>query len=145
MQCDEVKQLLSGYLDGELDEKSRRLVEQHIAACPNCRTELDKLKRLLEVTNEMKFKEPAEEVWDNYWSNIYNRLERTTGWLIFVLGGVALAAWAVYEFVTDPTIEAVKKILIGAPMIGLAVLLISVIRERAHKSKSDKYSKEVKR
>ena len=145
MQCDDVRHLLSGYLDGELDEKGRQLVEHHLAACANCRAEHDKLKRLLEVTNDMKFKEPAEEVWDNYWSSIYNRLERTTGWTIFVLGGAALVAWGIYEFVTDPTIEAIKKILIGAPIIGLAVLLISVIRERMHKSKFDRYSKEVKR
>jgi len=145
MQCDDIRQMLSGYLDGELDEKGRQLVEKHMAACADCRAEHDKLKKLLEVTNEMRFREPAQEVWDNYWSSIYNRLERTTGWLIFVLGGAALAAWAMYEFVTDPAIEAIKKILIGAPIIGLAVLLISVIRERAHKSKSDRYSKEVKR
>ena len=145
MQCDDIRQMLSGYLDGELDAKNRQLVEEHLAACADCRAEHDKLKKLLEVTNEMRFKEPVQEVWDNYWSSIYNRLERTTGWLIFVLGGAALAAWAIYEFVTDPAIEAIKKILIGAPIIGLAVLLISVIRERAHKSKSDRYSKEVKR
>jgi len=137
--------MLSGYVDGELDENGRQAVEQHLAMCDNCTEEYEKLKTLAEVTNGMKFREPAKEVWDNYWSNIYNQLERTTGWTIFVLGIAGLVAWAIYAFVTDPTIEAVKKVLIGAPIIGLAVLLISVIRERIYKSKFDRYSKEVKR
>jgi hypothetical protein len=145
MRCDEIQRMLSGYLDGELDENGRQAVERHLATCANCSAEYQKLKKLAEVTNAMKFKEPAKEVWDNYWSGIYNRLERTTGWTIFVLGIAGLAAWATYAFVTDPTIEAVKKVLIGAPIIGLAVLLISVIRERIYKSKFDRYSKEVKR
>ena len=145
MRCDEIQPILSGYIDKELDEKNRQMVEQHLAACANCTGEYEKLKRLAEVTNEMKLREPAKEVWENYWSSIYNRLERTTGWSIFVLGAAALVAWGIYEFVTDPTIEAIKKVLIGAPIIGLAVLLISVIRERIYKSKFDRYSKEVKR
>lgn len=145
MRCDEIRPMLSGYLDGELDEKSRQTVERHLATCANCRTEHERLKKLTEVTNEMKFREPAKEVWEEYWLSIYNRLERTTGWSIFVLGAAALVAWGIYEFVTDPTIEAIKKVLIGAPIIGLAVLLISVIRERIYKSKFDRYSKEVKR
>ncbi len=145
MRCDEIQRMLSGYVDGELDDNSRQRVEPQLATCTKCTAEYEKLKKLAEVTNEMKFREPAQEVWDKYWLNVYNRLERTTGWTIFVLGVVALVAWGIYAFVTDPTIEAVKKVLIGAPIIGLAVLLISVIRERIYKSKFDRYSREVKR
>ena len=145
MQCDEVKTLLSGYLDGELDESQRKLVGQHLETCEVCRSEYEKLRKLVEVTSEMRFKEPAKEVWDNYWSRVYNRLERATGWTIFIAGIVAWIAWGTYKFLTDPTIESVKKVVIAAPIIGVVVLLISVIRERAYKSKFDRYSKEVKR
>lgn len=145
MRCDEVKTLLSGYLDGELEEKSRDVVEQHLAVCEVCRAEYEKLKTLVEVTNEMRFKEPAKEVWDKYWSRIYNRLERSAGWMIFVLGIIVWVAWGVYCFVTNPAIKAVEKVIVAAPIIGVLILLISVIRERVYKSKFDKYSREVKR
>ena len=145
MRCDEVRTLLSGYIDGELDEKDRDIVEQHLAVCEACRAEHAKLKRLEEVTSEMKFIEPAKEVWDDYWSRVYNRLERSAGWTVFVVGVVVWVAWGVYCFVTNPAIKAVEKVIIAAPIIGVLILLISVIRERAYKSKFDKYSKEVKR
>ena len=145
MQCEDVKPLLSGYIDGELDEKDRDAVEKHLAACDACRTEYEKLRDLVEVTSEMRFKEPAKEVWDDYWSRVYNRLERGAGWMVFVLGIIVWAAWGVYCFVKDPTIEAVEKVIVAAPVIGILILLISVIRERVYKSKFDKYSREVKR
>jgi hypothetical protein len=145
MQCEDVKTLLSGYIDGELDEKDRDAVERHLAACDQCRTEYEKLRNLVEVTSEMRFKEPAREVWDDYWSRVYNRLERGAGWMIFVLGIIVWVAWGVYCFVKDPTIEAVEKVIVAAPIIGILILLISVIRERVYKSRFDKYSREVKR
>lgn len=145
MQCEDVKPLLSGYIDGELDENDRDAVEKHLAACDVCRTEYEKLRDLVEVTSEMRFKEPAKEVWDDYWSRVYNRLERGAGWMVFVLGIIVWAAWGVYCFVKDPTIEAVEKVVVAAPIIGILILLISVIRERVYKSKFDKYSREVKR
>jgi hypothetical protein len=145
MQCEDVKTLLSGYVDEELDEKDRHAVEKHLAACGGCRTECEKLRNLVEVTSEMKFMEPAKEVWDDYWSSVYNRLERSAGWMIFVLGLIVWAAWGVYCFVKDPTIEAVEKVIVAAPVIGILILLVSVIRERVYKSRFDKYSREVKR
>jgi len=145
MQCDDVKPLLSGYIDGELDEKDRDAVEKHLAACDGCRTEYEKLRDLVEVTSEMRFIEPAKEVWDDYWSRVYNRLERGAGWMIFVLGLIVWMAWGVYCFVKDPTMQAVEKVIVAAPIIGILILLISVIRERVYKSKFDKYSREVKR
>ena len=145
MQCEDVKTLLSGYIDGELDEKDRHAVEKHLAACDGCRTEYEKLRNLVEVTSEMRFIEPAKEVWDDYWSRVYNRLERSAGWMIFVLGLIAWIAWGVYCFVKDPTIQALEKVIVAAPIIGILILLISVIRERVYKSRFDKYSREVKR
>jgi len=145
MQCEDVKPLLSGYIDGELDEKDRDAVEKHLAACDGCRTEYEKLRDLVEVTSEMRFIEPAKEVWDDYWSRVYNRLERGAGWMIFVLGLIVWMAWGVYCFVKDPTMQAVEKVIVAAPIIGILILLISVIRERVYKSKFDKYSREVKR
>ena len=145
MACDEVRPLLSAYLDGELDREHRQLVEQHLSVCEICSAEYQKLEQLVEVTNEMRFKEPAKEVWDDYWSRVYNRLERSAGWMIFVLGLIVWVAWGVYCFVKDPTMQAVEKVIVAAPIIGILILLISVIRERVHKSRFDKYSREVKR
>lgn len=39
--------LLSSYLDGELSGSARRAVEDHVAACPGCRAELERLRRVV--------------------------------------------------------------------------------------------------
>lgn len=44
--CNEIKELLSPYLDGELDAKETKLVKKHLGQCLNCRRELDNLRRL---------------------------------------------------------------------------------------------------
>ena len=38
--------LFSAYVDGELAAEERRAVEDHLAACPGCRAELDGLRRV---------------------------------------------------------------------------------------------------
>jgi hypothetical protein len=44
MTCADVR--LDEYLDGELDDAHRRLVEEHLAACPDCRAELERSRKL---------------------------------------------------------------------------------------------------
>ncbi|MBI2930849.1 MAG: zf-HC2 domain-containing protein [Planctomycetes bacterium] len=44
MTCDLQKDKLSGYFDGELDERERAEVERHIAGCSDCLRELGELK-----------------------------------------------------------------------------------------------------
>jgi anti-sigma factor RsiW len=45
MSCDQIP-YLDAYLDGELPDADRRRVEQHLAACGECATELSRLRRL---------------------------------------------------------------------------------------------------
>lgn len=37
MKCEEIKEILSSYIDGEARDDERRLVEEHLAACAGCR------------------------------------------------------------------------------------------------------------
>jgi anti-sigma factor RsiW len=44
MNCDEARELLGALADGELAETERRVLERHIAGCPDCREELAALQ-----------------------------------------------------------------------------------------------------
>lgn len=44
--CEQVRERLSAWLDGELDAAERREVAAHLEACPGCRGELAVLSRL---------------------------------------------------------------------------------------------------
>jgi anti-sigma factor RsiW len=42
--CIEVVELVSDYLDGELDQETRRRVEEHLALCPACRVYVEQVR-----------------------------------------------------------------------------------------------------
>lgn len=143
--CDPYSPYLSGYLDGELTTKQRNDLEKHLQTCERCRTELDDMKKLISVTTGFQVPQPPEEVWDIFLDGVYNRVERRTGWVVLVLGLASLAIWCAYWFVAEPWASAFIKVIIGAPITGLTILFLSVLRERLNAAKTDRYSREVQR
>jgi len=51
-ECKEHLQRISEYLDGELDSSICRQVEEHLAACPECRDCLESLRRTIQLCKE---------------------------------------------------------------------------------------------
>ncbi|HPG39445.1 MAG TPA: hypothetical protein PLP19_00720 [bacterium] len=140
--------LLMGAVDDELDADERKEFARLLAQYPGFVKEFEDYKRLKEATKAMRFKNPPAELWDSYWLNIYNRLERGFGWILLSLGSIILLTFAGVEFfralVFDSSLPVVVKIGIFCLIGGLAVLLVSVVRERWFVYKSDPY-KEIKR
>jgi hypothetical protein len=61
MKCDLPIELLSGYLDGELDVQERARVEAHLKTCPACQQELEALKKVdVQIRNRVH-EEPTTE------------------------------------------------------------------------------------
>lgn len=143
------KKLLMGLVDGELSDEEKKELESHLSKCSECRRELQEFKKMKEVMKTMKYKEPPDELWERYWTGIYNRLERGFGWILLSIGAIILLFWGGFKFVEslvkDPTVAIIAKIGILAAIAGIAILLVSVIRERIFTYKTDKYAKEVKR
>ncbi len=140
--------LMMGAIDGELDEKQQQEFESLLAEHPEFVQEYQEFQQLKEKTTAMKFKTPPDELWDTYWVDIYNRIERGIGWIFFSIGAMILLTYGGYKFfkaiIQDAQMPVIMKFgtffLIG----GLAVLLVSVARERMFTYKSDPY-KEIKR
>jgi len=97
----------------------------------------------------MKHKEPPDEAWENYWSRVYNRLERGLSWILISIGAMILLFYggfkAVESLVKDPAVAILLKVAILVLLAGLVILFVSVVRERIFTYKKDKYAKEVKR
>lgn len=55
------------------------------------------------------------------------------------IGAAALLIWGVKEFLTDPSIDVLIRIAIGAVGVGLLLLVIMVIRDRIRASKNDRF------
>ncbi len=137
--------MISGHLDGELDQPSARKLQKHLAECPKCNAEYAKMARIVAATDRLKIEIPPDEVWDTFLSGAYNRIERKTGWVAFLVGAAALLALGVWLFTVEPWASALVKILIAVPVVGLLIIFISVLRERLFLAKIDRYSREVQR
>lgn len=135
-------------VDEELSPKEQAEFDSFVNKYPECQKEWQKHKKLKEVTKTMKFKSPPAEVWDNYWVNVYNRIERGFAWIIFSIGSIILLTYggfkAVETIIADPQLEGIVKVGILFAIGGLAMLLVSIVREKLFTRKSDPY-KEVQR
>ncbi len=58
MNCDEIRNLLSSYIDGETDEDEKLLIEEHINNCDECKKELDEYKKIIQALNDLPDEEP---------------------------------------------------------------------------------------
>ena len=65
MNCNEVKQLLSEFLDGTLPFEQRNLVELHLKECPECRRELGGIRSVLKQAAELPTSiAPPRDLWE---------------------------------------------------------------------------------
>jgi predicted anti-sigma-YlaC factor YlaD len=148
MTCQDYKNLLMGYLDDELEQEQRKALEEHLESCDQCSSELREFKQLKRITDEVTLLEPEDRVWQQYWDSIYNRIERGVGWILFSVAAILLLIYAgfrlIEQIVTDPTAGFFLKAGLLALITGLAVLFVSVARERLYFWKKDRY-KDVRR
>lgn len=63
MNCNEVKNLLSAYFDGELNGELHEQVRQHVEGCADCRKELDGFDRLSQFASSSTISPPSSELW----------------------------------------------------------------------------------
>jgi hypothetical protein len=148
MTCHDYKDLMMGYLDNELSAESRRRFEEHVAGCSECAEELKEFKRLKAITDEVTLVEPEDRMWQDYWSGVYNRIERGVGWIVFSVAAILLTVYggfrAIEAIIRDPKVELLFKAGLLVLLVGLAILFVSVLRERIYFWKRDRY-KDVRR
>ena len=144
MACGRFKELMMASLDGEICAEERAELESHLAECAECNREFEELTRISELVGEIELPRPSGEDMMKYWPSVYAKIERGAGWGLMIVGALIWAAYGIYLFITDPGTGSLTKLLIALPVVGVMMLLISVIRERIHVGKTERY-KEVER
>ncbi len=143
MTCQDHKDLMMAYLDNELNEEQKRAFEEHLAGCPDCTRDLAEFRKLKRMTDSVTLVEPEDRVWDQYWSNVYNRIERGLGWILFSVAAIVLLIYggfrAIESIFEDPAVGVLMKIGLLALLGGLAILFVSVLRERVYFWSRDRY------
>jgi len=54
MECKEIKELLSNYLENDLSIQQKEEIERHLSVCKDCKAQLDSLKRLVSELGGLK-------------------------------------------------------------------------------------------
>ncbi len=148
MACEDYKDLMMGYLDEELSAEQIRRFEEHLRTCKQCSSQLQEFRQLNAITEQMTLIEPEDRLWQQYWDGIYNRVERGIGWIIFSVAAILLTIYggfkAIEDLITDPTVGLLLKIAMLVLLVGLAILFVSVLRERIFFWSKDRY-KDVRR
>ncbi len=139
MKCDEIEKLLTFYIDKEISNEEKEVVEFHLASCPNCQNTMNQYIKLKKTSSEISFIEPPAARMESYWANISSRLSRGGGWIFLVAGSIILVLYAIYRFAVDPGIQSIIKITIAAIAIGIIFLFISVLIDRIKSLKTDRY------
>lgn len=142
------EKLMMGALDGELTAQEQQEFDRMLAADDRLKAEFEQYKKLKKATTSMNLQNPPPEVWDNYWRDVYNRIERGIGWLIFSIGVTILLTFGGFKLIeaiiNDPGLAFIAKLGILLTIGGLAVLFVSVAREKYFIQKHDPY-KEIQR
>jgi len=142
------RELLAGYVDGELSEDERLAFEQELQRDPDLRAELEEFTKLKEVTGMIQYADLPDEVWECYWQSLYRKLERGIGWILFSIGAIVLLSFGLFqvfkELYIDPQVPVLIKVSVTALGIGLVILLVSFVRERLFAYRRDRYGKVTK-
>jgi anti-sigma factor RsiW len=138
-QHEEIRQMLSAYLDGELTQGEAQRVEVHLEDCESCRRSLGDLARLQELTRELAFAEPPEARMKELEKSLSVQAPRRLGWVFVVAGAVAWLAYGAVTYVRHWRPPTVEELLASAVVTGFVLLLVSVVVERLRQLPHDKY------
>jgi len=148
MDHQKIKELISSYYEGELNEEEKKLVERHLKECSECKKEFEEMGKFEEVMGKMELKKLPKEAWKMYWSSVYNRLERRIGWILFSIGAIIILFFGGYKLVEGliqaPDVPIFFKIAILSVLGGVVILLVSLVREQLFVRKRERY-KEVEK
>lgn len=145
---DRIRQLMMAALDEEVSAAEVEELNRALEADAQLKEEWLRLKRAKEVTSMMQVRTPPEEVWGRFWQDVYNRVERGVGWILFSLGLVTLIGYGMWQAVgnllADTDAPFAIKIAFFAILIGMVILIVSVVREKLFTRRHDAY-KEIER
>ena len=135
--------LQENFFEGSLSVEEEKELNDLLFNNPELQFELNEQKRIKDVLKKMSLKNPDSEVWDKYWLDSYNKIERGIAWLFVSIGAIIFIAFGAYYFVDiifdEKNIHPVLKFGISASIFGGVILVFSVAREKFLIGRSDKY------
>ena len=130
--------LLTGYLDGVLTQGDEQRVRLHLEDCPRCRSLVEDLREMREVTMTTRFEVPSDEQWNEAPRGAASGLAFGLGWLMLIIWLVGVSGFALGQLWSGPESLAEKFLAFGA-ISGFALLFLSVLIDRIRAARTDRY------
>lgn len=99
------RQLIMKAIDGELRDEEHAILQQQLEKFRELRNELKEFILIKEITMNVKYNPPPEQVWESYWLKVYNRLERNLGWILFSIGAIVLLCYGALSWVQSILVD----------------------------------------
>jgi len=92
MKCEKVRRRLVAYLDGELGERQKRLIKEHLEVCDGCRKEVEILIRASCFLKGWKGAKPSLDLEAKFWQKVFSKEKRPLSpWPILKMPRVVLS------------------------------------------------------
>ena len=143
---EQCEKLIQKSMDMELTPEEKEYLRECLNN-PELKQELEIYNKIVEILNMTKYETPEDKIWSNYWSKIYNRLERQIGWILTSISGIILLFYflvLIFKNILASNIAVWLKTVIILFLLGISILLVSIIRERLYIMKKERY-KDIKR
>ena len=72
--CKQFLQELNDYLDPSIDPETKRHLESHVAACPNCFVVVDTTRKTLEVYKGMQPQQVPDDLKNRLWAAVERKI-----------------------------------------------------------------------
>lgn len=138
-QCDKTQELISGYIDHELNQQDRQRVRVHIESCDQCRAVYDDLLAIKQEMGNLQYPECEEAQLDKIMKEPVANGMAIVGWIILIIGFVGFMVWQLFTFYIEPSVPLWVKAGVFLIEAGVLLLLGSVLRQRLIALKTDKY------
>ncbi len=121
-----------GLMDGELKPEEAAAVNNALTRSSELREEYERLCETGDHLHPMSFLEPGDEVTCHLWKSPHHHFARAGGIWLVLLGYLGLIGYAVVGMLSSEGLAFPNLCFIGI-LIGSAILLLSLVRERIAK------------
>ena len=148
--CRQFKDVFIEYLFEEIEKEKKIILENHLARCSKCTSELAEMKQTLEMMGQRERVKPPEEYWDAYWAKLSSRMEKELAPKVRVKAGIWEKVKEVLPSLPSPAYRwaAVASVLVIGILVGRYFLSPrgaqeSQMTERPYRSEKGAYAQTV--
>ncbi len=129
---------LSGYIDRVLTQQEQQKVRLHLEDCSSCQSWVVQMEEIRSASLGTPFPTLSDQQWNEIPTSPTSSVIRNLGWVIFCSWFLAVLVFGLWEF-TQSGAELWEKFLVFAGFSGCSLLFISVLADRIHHLKTDRY------